>query len=135
VAELKGVGDEIKSFEPARRELFRDNAADVNLNPHYRYRRSAASGPGYYPIVVNGHTHRKYVALLREHPALPNVPQTVSVFHEDPWPERPWYRLNSRSDVAAIRRMLDNVVANSSAPSWFRSRTASALATWAMRRK
>ncbi|HEY5285026.1 MAG TPA: hypothetical protein VIM14_19695, partial [Polyangia bacterium] len=113
VAELKGVGDEIKSFEKSRRKVFQDNAAGVNLDPNYRYRRSATSGPGYYPIVVNGHTHRKYVALLREHPALPKVPETVSVFHEDPWLTRPWHFLNSMSDLRAIGRMLDNVVASS----------------------
>jgi predicted phosphodiesterase len=84
--ELKGVGDEGKRIETDRRPMFIKNAADVNLRPDYPFRKKGGSGPDYYSVIVTGHTHRKYVALLREHPSLPGQYEQQMVFHKDPWP-------------------------------------------------
>lgn len=109
VAELKGVGDQIKSFEASRRELFQKNAGSVNAQPDYPYRKPAGAGPGHYSLVITGHTHRQYVSLLSLDSRAPTSVHQTHVLHEQKWPSRPWYFVESASDLEAAGRMLDNV--------------------------
>jgi hypothetical protein len=134
-AELKGVGDEAKSVEKNRREIFRKNAYDVNFNPEYQYRKRPGSVPDYFPVVVTGHTHRRYIALMREHPSLPQQSETVTVFHEEPWPNRPWYFLQASTDPKLVYYALRDVGAYPALDHWLTARIAGALARHSRKRK
>jgi hypothetical protein len=83
IGELKGVGDQAKSLETNRRGTFTANAANTNLDPTYPYGKPSGNGPDYFSAVLTGHTHHKYAALMREHPAFPGTHETVRVFHEE----------------------------------------------------
>jgi hypothetical protein len=125
--ELKHAGDEGKAIEVSRRNDFLKNAADVNLKTDYGFGKPAGSGPGYYSIVATGHTHRKYVSLLREHPSFPEQYENLVVFHEDHWPRGQSARLRALANPRLLGYGLGDVAATSSPLGWLGHRIARTL--------
>lgn len=81
IAELKQWGDQAKELDSNRRPLFLRNAAAVNINKFLRKKERA------YSLIVTGHTHSPYIALLRVRKDLPKHFEIISVLYDQGWKE------------------------------------------------
>ncbi len=84
LAELKKIGDPIKSIESSRRPLFLGNAADVNKQRIFK------EGKRPYSMIITGHTHRGYAAMVQVNRSLPNQFQVLQLFYDQGWESLDW---------------------------------------------
>jgi hypothetical protein len=108
-AEIKRVGDEAKGIEGSRRGTFLENAAKSSFDPKYEYSKPRGHGPEHYSIVVNGHSHRKYAALIEEDPRGMGGSQARLVFCEDPWPG---FHIPTLHELGSANHLFDDVNGN-----------------------
>lgn len=84
IAEMKRVGEEIKGLESDRRPNFQKNAAETAEQRAFRDKGRP------YGVIVTGHTHRGYAALLRVRKDLPKDYEPVAVLYDQGWPVLKW---------------------------------------------
>jgi hypothetical protein len=84
LAELKEIGDPIKSIESDRRPLFLGNAAEVNKQRIFK------EGKRPYSMIITGHTHRAYVALVQVSGRLPNQSRILQLLYDQGWESLDW---------------------------------------------
>jgi hypothetical protein len=84
IAEIKNVGDQAKGLESNRRPLFQGNAASTAENRAFRDKGRP------YSVIVNGHTHRSYAALLTVRRDLPRDYEPIAVLYDQGWKELNW---------------------------------------------